>query len=180
MRTIKVIATVTGSSSCLSPPPKGSTARALSRARPRMKRTIPKTICTSTRTPKPPLLAKTRSAKPETRNTSKEKRLSEMRPPYGALLPSPGVENEPASRARSTCSRRRQGPHQVAAQQRHDRDHLHSHLHGRAVPRLHQTRALDGLRLRTERHLLELRQHREELSDPDCRRRRRQSDRHRA
>ena len=56
-----------------------------------------------------------------------------------------------------------------------DRDHLHPHLHDRALPGLHQTRAVHQLRLRSQRDLLQLGQHRPQLAGPDRRRRRRQS-----
>ena len=68
--------------------------------------------------------------------------------------------NEPPARARHQAGRQQEGPLQVAAEQRRDRDRLHPHLHDRPLPRLHQTRALHQLRLRAERDLRQLGQHR--------------------
>ena len=81
---------------------------------------------------------------------------------------------------RDTSAGRDQRPLQVAAEQRRDRDHLHPHLHDRPLPGLHQTRALHQLRLRTQRDLRQLGQHRAKLAGADRRRRSRQSDLDRA
>ena len=85
----------------------------------------------------------------------------------------------PPFRTRHESRRDEEGPLLMAAQQRDDRGRLPADRDDRPLPRLHQTRALHQLRLRSQGDLLQRRQHLQKLAGPDRRRRSRQSDRRR-
>src|SRR6478672_7071809 len=138
-----------------------------------------RTTCTSTRTRRPARPARRGAAKRATRSTCRVRPWSATRRRSGATRRGGWRPNEPPPRARHQAGRDRQ-PLQVAAEQRDDRGRLHPHLHDRALPRLHQTRSLHQLRLRAERDLLQLGQHRQELAGAHRRGRSRQSHRQRA
>ena len=76
---------------------------------------------------------------------------------------------------RDTRQNNRKGPLRLAAEQRRDRDRLHPDLHDRSLPGLYRPRAVHRLRLRSQRDLRQLGEHREKLAGADRRRRRRQS-----
>ena len=118
--------------------------------------------------------ARTASAKRATSATRRARRSSDTPPNSGARAR--GTKNS-GTPARERHQGRGDGrPHQVAAQQRGDRDHLHPRLHGRPLPGVHQTRPLHRLRLHAQRHLLQRCEHLDQLAGADRRRRRRQSD----
>src|SRR5437868_2135702 len=151
--------TATGSSSSHLHPTKGQIVRAPSQARPLTSRGTSKTTFNTTRNRRRRRRVKERCAKQATRNSSRAKLSSVTLPSFGELIPALPVRrcrNEPPPGARPTRSGLGQWPHQVAPQQRHDRDHFHPHLHHRSLPGLYQTRPLHRLWLRAQGDLLEL------------------------